>query len=86
MLSPPTASEPVKPQQQASNEVIKTVTAGAPKADVNAITFQTSSSSSTSASDNSSPATDGDTLNLTLGDTSDKSATKNDQAKKMYCN
>lgn len=101
VLSPPTASEPVKPVQQASNEVIKTVTTSAPKADFDQVAFldtkktsdgasgsggSSGSGSTTTTSDDSKtdkPADKSDTKEVA---SNDKSGTKNEPTKKMYCN
>ena len=100
VLSPPTASQPVKPIQQASNEVIKTVTTSTPKTDFDQIAFldtkkdgtntsTTSSSSSTSSASGSADDTKktddkkSDTKEVV---SNDKSGTKNEPTKKMYCN
>lgn len=63
VLSPPTASEPVKPVQQASNEIIRTVTSSTPRTDFSQEAFlgppknaNSSSSGSGKPSDISSPA------------------------------
>jgi hypothetical protein len=104
VLSPPTASEPVKPVQQASNEVIKTVTASAPKTDFDQVAFLDTTKKNTSTS---SGATTGTAATSTTPDDSksdkvadkaadktdtkevastDKSGTKNEPVKKLYCN
>lgn len=101
VLSPPTASEPVKPVQQASNEVIKTVTTSAPKTDFDQVAFldtkktsdgasgsggSSGSGSTTTSSDDSKtdkPADKSDTKEVA---SNDKSGTKNEPTKKMYCN
>ncbi len=67
VLSPPTASQPVKPVQQASNEVIKTVVASLPRTDVETSAPPSKPAASTSGDD-------------------PKTGTKNEPAKKMYCN
>lgn len=63
VLSPPTASEPVKPVQQASNEIIRTVTSSTPRTDFSQEAFlgppknpNSSSSGSGKPSDISSAA------------------------------
>lgn len=104
VLSPPTASEPVKPVQQASNEIIKTVTASTPKTDFDQAAFldtkktDTSGSGSTTTGGSSASATPDDSKSDKTADkaadktdtkevaSNDKSGTKNEPAKKMYCN
>jgi filamentous hemagglutinin family protein len=93
ILSPPTASEPVKPVQQASNEIIKTVTASTPKTDFDQVAFldtkKTASTNTSSGSSTPPPADDkkADTKSDTKEVASnDKSGTKNEPVKKMYCN
>ena len=100
MLSPPTASEPVKPVQQASNEVIKTVTGSTPKTDFDQLAFLDTKKDGKSSSGG---GTTGGAANSTTPDDSksdkstdktdtkevasnDKSGTKNEPTKKMYCN
>jgi filamentous hemagglutinin family protein len=108
VLSPPTASEPVKPVQQASNEVIKTVTTSTPKSgvvdlllfpiDIQKTSTSTSDSGATGSASNgvtttgSTPddsktadkaADKSDTKEIAAND---KTGTKNEPAKKMYCN
>ncbi|VTU45281.1 two-partner secretion domain-containing protein [Variovorax sp. PBL-E5] len=88
VLSPPTASEPVKPIQQASNEVIKTVTtmqstpvSNQPPAFLDASSGSSSGASSSSGSDSKTDA---------KTDTKEVAATgvasKSEPVKKMYCN
>ena len=99
VLSPPTASEPVKPVQQASNEVIKTVTTSAPKTDFDQVAFLDTTKTTTSDSGGSSgtaatgTAPDDSKSDKTADKTdtkevasTDKSGTKNELVKKMYCN
>lgn len=96
VLSPPTASEPVKPVQQASNEIIKTVNTSAPKTDFDQLAFldtkkQGDSSSGGSGSSGSSTTPDDKKVDDKKPDTkevasNDKSGTKNEPTKKMYCN
>lgn len=96
VLSPPTASEPVKPVQQASNEIIKTVNSSAPKTDFDQLAFldtkkQGDSSSGGSGASGSSSTPDDKKVDDKKPDTkevasNDKSGTKNEPAKKMYCN
>nr|WP_202943811.1 filamentous hemagglutinin N-terminal domain-containing protein [Janthinobacterium sp. Marseille] len=103
VLSPPTASEPVKPVQQASNEIIKTVTQSAPKTDFDQVAFldtkkQGDSSSGGSGSSGSAGTStpddkksDDNKPDDKKADTkevasNDKSGTKNEPTKKMYCN
>ena len=102
MLSPPTASEPVKPVQQASNEIIKTVTASTPKTDFDQIAFldtkkNTSSSGGTTGGAANSTTPDDSKSDKTADKAADKSdtkevasnektGTKNEPTKKMYCN
>ncbi|MNR79410.1 hypothetical protein D3C72_101170 [compost metagenome] len=62
VLSPPSVSEPVKPVQQASNEIIKTVTNSAPKSNPGQQTYfdpAKSGSSSTGSSGGSSSGSGG---------------------------
>lgn len=94
VLSPPTASEPVKPVQQASNEVIKTITTSTPKTDFDQVAFldtKKTDGSTSSGSTTTSSADDGKKSDDKKTDTkevasNDKSGTKNEPAKKMYCN
>lgn len=96
VLSPPTASEPVKPVQQASNEIIKTVNSSAPKTDFDQLAFldtkkQGDSSSGGSGVSGSSSTPDDKKADDKKPDTkevasNDKSGTKNEPAKKIYCN
>ena len=106
MLSPPTASEPVKPVQQASNEIIKTVTTSAPKTDFDQVAFLDTKKTTTTTTSSGGATTGGTTTSTTPDDTksdktadkaadktdtkevasTDKSGTKNEPAKKMYCN
>ncbi|RBA24552.1 filamentous hemagglutinin family protein [Herminiimonas fonticola] len=104
VLSPPTASEPNKPVQQASNEVIKTVTTAAPKTDFDQVAFldtkktTTTSSGGTSGGSSATSTTPDDTKSDKTADkpadksdtkevaSNDKSGTKNEPTKKMYCN
>jgi hypothetical protein len=92
VLSPPTASEPVKPVQQASNEVIKTVSTSRPKTDFDQIAFlddkdDKSSGGGGSGSGNAANATTPDDKTDTKeAATNDKTGTKNEPVKKMYCN
>jgi filamentous hemagglutinin family protein len=71
VLSPPTASEPVKPVQLASNEVIKTVT------------NSTSSAPSEQKANTTQDETKSDQTKVA---SNDKTGTKNEPVKKMYCN
>lgn len=103
MLSPPTASEPNKPVQQASNEIIKTVTTSTPKTDFDQVAFletkkTTSSSSGGSTGGAATSTTPDDSKSDKTADkasdktdskevaSTDKSGTKNEPTKKMYCN
>ena len=101
VLSPPTASEPVKPVQQASNEVIKTVTTSAPKTDFDQVAFldtkkNTSTSSEGTSGGSSTTSTTPEDSKTDKKDekksdtkevaSNDKSGTKNEPVKKMYCN
>jgi hypothetical protein len=101
VLSPPTASEPVKPVQQASNEVIKTVTGSAPKTDFDQVAFldtkkdgKTSGGGGSTTGNAANSTTPDDTKSDKTADktdtkevaSNDKSGTKNDTTKKMYCN
>lgn len=74
VLSPPTASEPVKPVQQASNEVIRTV---------NASVVPDPVAAKKSDEDKSKADNKADTKEIA---SNDKSGVKNDPVKKMYCN
>jgi hypothetical protein len=76
VLSPPTASEPVKPIQQATNEIIKTVTTSTPRTDVGEVAFL-----DTKKTDSKSDKTDAKEVA-----SSDKTGAKNDSVKKTYCN
>jgi filamentous hemagglutinin family protein len=71
ILSPPTASEPVKPVQQASNEVIRTIGASAPPAG--------STSPAPAKTDEKTATTKDNTASTVL-------AKKDEPVKKMYCN
>jgi hypothetical protein len=98
VLSPPTASEPVKPVQQATNEIIKTVTTmQSPSVSQQPLSFLNASSGSSSdaASSGGSDAKVADAKSDTQSDdkaaskdvvVADKSGTKSEPAKKMYCN
>lgn len=105
ILSPPTASEPMKPVQQASNEIIKTVTASTPKTDFDQVAFLDTKKNTTDqqagsggSSTTGEPATttakpDDSKSDKTAEKTdtkevasNDKSGTKNEPTKKMYCN
>lgn len=77
VLSPPTASEPNKPVQQASNEVIKTLTTSTPNS---------SGGSSTSESVDGTKKADDKKSDTKEVASNDKSGTKNDTVKKLYCN
>jgi filamentous hemagglutinin family protein len=84
VLSPPTASEPVKPVQQASNEVIRTVTSAqstpvGPQTPV----FTDVSSDAPKTTGTDKPADKADTKEVA---SADKSGAKNDPVKKMFCN
>jgi filamentous hemagglutinin family protein len=74
VLSPPTASEPVKPVQQASNEVIRTVNASVVPDPVAAKKPDEDKSKADNKADTKEIASN------------DKSGVKNDPVKKMYCN
>lgn len=93
VLSPPTASAPVKPVQQASNEVIQTVTAmqATPVSQQDPVFLSASTTASTggtsSTSDDSKKADKvADKSDTKEVASKDKSGTKNEPAKKMYCN
>jgi filamentous hemagglutinin family protein len=83
VLSPPTASDPVKPVQQASNEVIKTITTSTPKTDFDQVAFldtkKTDTSTSTvNTSTTSTSTSSGSASTPPAGDdkTADKSSDK----------
>lgn len=76
VLSPPTASEPVKPVQLASNEVIKTVSAAVPRA-------ETGGPAAVSATPDDKADSKADTKEIA---SNDKSGLKNEPVKKLYCN
>jgi hypothetical protein len=78
VLSPPTASEPVKPVQTAANEVIKTVSASTPRSETGG-----PAATSSTPDDKAEMADKADTKELA---SNDKPGTKNEPAKKMYCN
>jgi len=91
VISPPTASEPVKPVQAALNQVINTVN----KQEQHASASPSSSSSSSSSSGggtggNSAPSSTPDEKKgkeKVAGEASmDKEGIKNEPVKKMYCN
>ncbi len=96
VLSPPTASEPVKPVQQASNEIIKTVNSSAPKTDFDQLAFLDTKKQGDSSSGGSGPSASSSTPDDKKSDdkkadtkevaSNDKSGTKNEPTKKMYCN
>lgn len=102
VLSPPTASEPVKPVQQATNEIIKTVTTSTPKTDFDQVAFldtkkttsdsgsgggaTTGSASAGSTPDDSKTDKAADKTDTKEVASTDKSGVKNDPVKKMYCN
>lgn len=91
--------------QQASNEVIKTVTTSPPKTDLDQLAFLDNTKKTTTTSSGGA-TTGGTTTSTTPDDTksdktadkaadktdtkevasNDKSGTKNEPAKKMYCN
>lgn len=96
VLSPPTASEPTKPVQQASNQVIYTLSTVQPTAASElAPVLGSSSTSSTGGSGNArddsksaektadKAADKSDTKEVA---SNDKSGTKNEPVKKLYCN
>ena len=93
VLSPPTAAEPAKPVQQASNEVIRTVTTSTPSAfDPGAALFEKkptvadgSSGGAASGSLASDKKADEKTDQKELAAT-DKTGVKNEAIKKTYCN
>lgn len=94
VLSPPTASEPVKPVQLASNEVIKTVTTSTPKTDFDQVAFLDTKKNTTDqqAGSEGTPSTstatpdDKKTDKDTSASKSELTASKNEPTKKMYCN
>jgi filamentous hemagglutinin family protein len=94
ILSPPTASEPVKPVQQASNEVIKTVATAVPKTNFDEVAFlntKKTDSGASSSSGTTSSGTDVKKADEKTADSkdlasNDKSGIKNEPVKKLYCN
>jgi hypothetical protein len=97
VLSPPTASQPVKPEQQAANEIIRAVVTSLPKTDVDQFAFPDTTKSA--APGGASASSSGGTSTSASGDDkkSDKSddkanpdatidVAKSEPAKKMYCN
>jgi hypothetical protein len=84
VLAPPSPSDPAKPVQQASNEVIKSV-ANAQSTPVGqqSPVFTDVSSDTPKTTGTDKPADKADTKEVA---STDKSGTKNDPAKKMYCN
>jgi len=87
VLSPPTASEPSRPVQQASNEIIKTVTAAAPSPSfAGAPVLPSSTSSSDDKTDDKKTDKAADKTGSKEVASLDKAGTKNEPAKKMYCN
>jgi filamentous hemagglutinin family protein len=90
VLSPPTASEPVKPVQQASNEVIRTIIAAAPTR-VSATNLAQASTpgatNDTSSVDEKTPTNnDNKGASASGSASSQESGSKNDQIKKTFCN
>lgn len=86
VLSPPTASAPLKPVQQASNEVIKTANSSAPKvAGTNDVTVLDENKGGTQSQAVSKPDGKSDDKDKSGGKV-DVSASKNESVKKMYCN
>jgi hypothetical protein len=97
VLSPPTASQPVKPVQQAANEIIRTVVSSLPKTDFDQIAFLDTTKSATPGGASAS-ASGGTSASASSDDKkSDKSddkanpdaktdVAKSEPAKKMYCN
>jgi hypothetical protein len=81
VLSPPTASEPFKPVQQAANEVIKTLTFSD-----NSTPGDGSSGSASSGGAATSSTPDDDKKTDKVAATNDKTGTQNDATKKLYCN
>jgi len=85
VLSPPTASEPVKPIQQASNEVIRTATAASPTSLAPASTL--GATNNASSADDKTPANDDNKGAPPSGSSaSQESGTKNESIKKTFCN
>jgi len=85
VLSPPTASEPVKPIQQASNEVIRTATAASPTSRAPASTL--GATNNASSADDKTPANDDNKGAPPSGSSaSQESGTKNESIKKTFCN
>lgn len=92
MLSPPTASQPVKPVQQAGNEVIKTVGTGRPKTDFDQIALldkkdeKASGGGTGGAANSTTPDDKGEKTDTKEAASNEKTGTKNEPVKKMYCN
>lgn len=94
VLSPPTASEPIKPVQQASNEIIKTVTTSTPKTDFDQVAFLDTKKKTTDqqAGSGGTPSTSTATPDDKKTDKdkpaskSELTTSKNEPTKKMYCN
>ncbi|WP_395408716.1 beta strand repeat-containing protein [Pseudoduganella sp. UC29_106] len=86
VLSPPTASEPVKPVQVAQSQVIRTIN----NTEMHSPTSSSSSSSGGGTGGNSSTSSTPDDKKIeakAAADASkDKEGTKNDPVKKTYCN
>lgn len=73
--------------QQASNEVIKTVTSSAPKAGTSQTSLFSTQSSTGSTSSESSPVTDAAKSDKTVDILATTDSSKTDAAKKqMFCN
>jgi hypothetical protein len=80
-LSPPSATEPSKPVQQAANEVIKTLAAS----DTRTSDGGGGSGGATSGGTSTSSTPD-DKKGDKVTATNDNTGTKNEATKKLYCN
>lgn len=91
VLSPPTASEPVKPVQQASNEVIRTIKVSPQSTTLSPTTQAPDSTlgatSNVSSADDKTLTSDDKKGTPPSGSTSSQeNGSKNDQIKKTFCN
>ena len=89
VLSPPNAAEPVKPVQQATTEVVKTINQATDLASGGKATSGSASGSSGSggvASLSSTPDLKKDGKEADKSAAQDKSGVKNEPVKKLYCN
>jgi len=91
VLSPPTASEPVKPVQQASNEVIRTIKVSPQSTTLSPTTQAPDSTlgttSNVSSADDKTLTSDDKKGTTPSGSTSSQeNGSKNDQIKKAFCN